>query len=759
MAQELSALSGAERTTRFREMIEDIDDEYGDEASAKIKEFTIMTSASEMLIAEKFNNALKSVTIRDSRDKVITKKAAIKSRLPANVKLYSSTRNPERDIPKLESDLEKVRSAITPEAKTNPENVRILENIDILLDAIDETKAYAITGKTRAKRVKIDSFLGGVPLGPIRNRDMLYSYWEDVNDKYQKVQDAIKKVVSLSVGKLAPILEGQYEELNFANLDEFEDKDLSYVIEIDPLSVSVPEAIGQLATYVVSLEQYYNLSREMLESSKRETGEISGDINSQLQDELRTAGQNKDFRGGDLSMLDTSLTSNTDDDISSRQFKADLKTLDPLLYYFWNHPKSGGSKNIISITQNGFEELSKKSAAIAEIAGARYSALDIMMSAKVKKDIEAIKDTFSSTRDKFFLPYTIIPYLPNDAKYKGRDNEGDILDFLDAVGNLLYEFTPMVPSKSPRGTLSIEGFTDAPTVEGHKGIPKEVRTAVKDLVQAIEDYYITPSYSGKLPIAQLGFVKSSGAIKITAGAPNIGVNSLEGTAYQTIIANRYNVKKSHIDAIYEYLNSIISGVDKIDMRLTQKGEAAAQALTDIFGGYVEENNNHMAAILAYLYKETDVEIGDKKFAGKKITTREKEYEDGYNSGKPYPLFVLPAYLMRHKTLIERTNMKNSVARLKDLLRRAEYLPVILKALLKAHDVVRELKGLRPVYAFRPLTIEHSEEVINKMYNEFEVDLSHSEVDRIVTEVNSFSNIAKSLGVSEEIVYQVKAQFR
>ncbi len=36
---------------------------------------------------------------------------------------------------------------------------------------------------------------------------------------------------------------------------------------------------------------------------------------------------------------------------------------------------------------------------------------------------------------------------------------------------------------------------------------------------------------------------------------------------------------------------------------------------------VEENNNHMAAILSYLYKETDVEIGDKKFAGKKITTR------------------------------------------------------------------------------------------------------------------------------------------
>ena len=104
-------------------------------------------------------------------------------------------------------------------------------------------------------------------------------------------------------------------------------------------------------------------------------------------------------------------------------------------------------------------------------------------------------------------------------------------------------------------------------------------------------------------------------------------------------------------------------------------------------------------------------------------------------------------------------MKNAVGRLKDLLRRVEDLPVILKSLLKAHDIVREIKGLKPVYAFRPLTINHSEEVINKMYSEFSVDLSHSEVDKIVTEVNSFSNIAKSLGVSEEIVYQVKAQFR
>ena len=188
------------------------------------------------------------------------------------------------------------------------------------------------------------------------------------------------------------------------------------------------------------------------------------------------------------------------------------------------------------------------------------------------------------------------------------------------------------------------------------------------------------------------------------------------------------------------------------------GEDAAKALTELFD-LEEQNNNHMAAIIGYVYGEMGQEVGDRKFDKKLISERTKQYEKDYASGKAFPLFILPSYLMKHKGLIERSGMKNAVGRLKDLLRRVEDLPVILKSLLKAHDIVREIKGLKPVYAFRPLTLNHSEEVINKMYAEFDVDLSYSEVDKIVTEVNSFSNIAKSLGVSEEIVYQVKAQFR
>ena len=49
--------------------------------------------------------------------------------------------------------------------------------------------------------------------------------------------------------------------------------------------------------------------------------------------------------------------------------------------------------------------------------------------------------------------------------------------------------------------------------------------------------------------------------------------------------------------------------------------------------------------------------------------------------------------------------------------------------------------------------------IDSIKNKFSVDITAMEVNYILDEVDSFSNIAKSVGVSEELVYYVKADFR
>ena len=100
-----------------------------------------------------------------------------------------------------------------------------------------------------------------------------------------------------------------------------------------------------------------------------------------------------------------------------------------------------------------------------------------------------------------------------------------------------------------------------------------------------------------------------------------------------------------------------------------------------------------------------------------------------------------------------------MGRLRVLLDEIEDLPIVMKSLLKAHDVLRIMKNENIVVAYRPRNIIHYDEVIVKMYHEQNIDLSHSEVEKIVNEVDSFSSIAKAMGISEEVVYQVKAQFR
>jgi DNA-binding Lrp family transcriptional regulator len=153
-------------------------------------------------------------------------------------------------------------------------------------------------------------------------------------------------------------------------------------------------------------------------------------------------------------------------------------------------------------------------------------------------------------------------------------------------------------------------------------------------------------------------------------------------------------------------------------------------------------------------------LGERNFKGKSLVEREADYRREYQEGKAFPLFALPSFIkMYEKDIARSPRTSKSLGRLRSLLSEIEDLPVVMKSLLKAHDVIRIMRNENIVLGYRPRNIIHYDEVIEKLYVEQKVDLSHSEVEKIVREVNSFSDIAKSMGISEEVVYQVKAQFR
>ena len=98
-----------------------------------------------------------------------------------------------------------------------------------------------------------------------------------------------------------------------------------------------------------------------------------------------------------------------------------------------------------------------------------------------------------------------------------------------------------------------------------------------------------------------------------------------------------------------------------------------------------------------------------------------------------------------------------IVRLFEELRKADS---IASKILSAHDSFRIIKGMPVYYGLKsPYCFDGMNNSIDSIKNKFAVDITAMEVNYILEEIDSFSNIAKSVGVSEELVYYVKADFR
>jgi phage portal protein BeeE len=81
-------------------------------------------------------------------------------------------------------------------------------------------------------------------------------------------------------------------------------------------------------------------------------------------------------------------------------------------------------------------------------------------------------------------------------------------------------------------------------------------------------------------------------------------------------------------------------------------------------------------------------------------------------------------------------------------------------LLTAHDSIRKMLN-KPVYygVSKTDNFNHVNSAIDNVLSKHKVQLSANDVESIVTELNSMSDIAKKYGVSEEAVYYLKGNFR
>ena len=105
IADRLSRLPKSQRKTEQAEIFADMREEFGEGADAKIQELKDKISRSDSPF-QMFEKALKGVRIKTKSNKTITKTTALKGKLPTNIRLFSTTNNPEKDITALEKNLQ-----------------------------------------------------------------------------------------------------------------------------------------------------------------------------------------------------------------------------------------------------------------------------------------------------------------------------------------------------------------------------------------------------------------------------------------------------------------------------------------------------------------------------------------------------------------------------------------------------------------------------------------------------------------------------
>ncbi len=314
---------------------------------------------------------------------------------------------------------------------------------------------------------------------------------------------------------------------------------------------------------------------------------------------------------------------------------------------------------------------------------------------------------------------------------------------------------PVIPAR--QGQL-ISGLSDT-----DKGVGK----ALADFIEACNEYYVEPFLKGMTPIAYPRYMTGAGIKALTSIGQELGYESMMGNISRRLSNTASTaITQGTMSSLTTFL-TMIDEVVVVNDNTLRLANRAANALTKIFGEK-EKNLNTMAAILMHFSEQTRKEEDEETNpANRKFPINGKETirarAKAFHTKKvgSYPIFALYPFLETNQGLLTRTApMKREYEKLMRTLSEIDdELPEVLTKLLKAHNAIRKAMGKEVITPRFRANHEGYDGLIDLMYKEESIDLSHLEVENIVKAVDSHSNIGKEYGITEEQVYLIKAYVR
>ena len=491
----------------------------------------------------------------------------------------------------------------------------------------------------------------------------------------------------------------------------------------------------------------------------------------------------------------------------------DRKTLlvDPLLNYYFQE-----NSNFVPVSKG---ELNKIKRELDQYQG-DFS--NPQMNEEFAEFIENLEANIQAYDNQvFYLPFTetfrnikvkagnkvkndygdeVIPFEYTD---KFEEISKDIAEFLNAFASVIEDYESQFPmyrakgEKNPRGIqlpdnkglgqaqdseiqqpnaaqqINNEMYPELsiPGLKGRKAqifvTDEKFNKRLGKLIDAIMDYYIDPlnrkyffdnekprwtsdKYNANAAIDRIELYGDSNRTEAYTKYIEDGTAGMTGNNFKNITF---------------FLKDITGSISLLDEGVLANATASAQSFRKIIG---KSNSDIIDAwIGSALYTLLDDKERDKpeyKFPYKNKNRTLKFLFEKYrelDDNNTNPVIQVHNLIMRfEEDILQDDEVRKDVKEFIEQINRLNKKSKMELKLMDAHDAIRKMKGLPIYYGRYYLNDPDSlDEVITKMETKHSVDLAASEVYDIVKAIDSMKNIARNHGISEELVYELKANFR
>ena len=292
---------------------------------------------------------------------------------------------------------------------------------------------------------------------------------------------------------------------------------------------------------------------------------------------------------------------------------------------------------------------------------------------------------------------------------------------------------------------------------------KEQKTQVKAVLDAIEDYFYRPLFNPKMTLDINFDFKNDIKFKQLRLVSDSDVALAYKELFKAVARGKGEILSlAELKRVKNFLE-VVNKPNMVLIDVADKMEKLLPVIEELFFNskkVVETFKDEMASYLGHLYsilpehrkKQTRAVI-----FGRKILDSKYEIKD--ESEITVIMTLQDFFNDPTVSSIMSNSSKQVIKDIKELIGEFKKSEIEDK-ILSIHDSVRILKQLPVYYGKGSLSsMNDLGEIIDTAKKTFDVDIIGTEIVKMVEEIDAFSNIAKSVGVSEEVVYFVKANFR